>query len=203
MKIALLGDSIFDNGSYVNKGESVIEQLAHMISGATLLAIDGDVTTDVFTQLEKLPNSVEYTFLSCGGNDALKAASLLEKPASTVGDAFQQISTVLKLFREKYQSLLEALTAKTGSKLTICTIYNNVPGISIRAKTALALFNEVILEEAIKKGTSIIDLRVICKEEEDFSEISPIEPSGLGARKIALKVVDIVTNKGRHANLYY
>jgi hypothetical protein len=48
------------------------------------------------------------------------------------------------------------------------------------ALTALALFNEVILEEACKRKLAVIDLRTICNEKEDYSEVSPIEPSHQG-----------------------
>ena len=44
--IALIGDSIFDNGGYVDEGDSVIEQLNLKLvenTRATLLAVDGDI----------------------------------------------------------------------------------------------------------------------------------------------------------------
>ena len=48
--IVLLGDSIFDNAAYVGGGPDVIEQLKSILPRdwqATLLAVDGSVTTDV------------------------------------------------------------------------------------------------------------------------------------------------------------
>ena len=48
--IVLIGYSIFDNGGYVDEGDSVIEQLNLKLAEntkATLLAVDGDVTDDV------------------------------------------------------------------------------------------------------------------------------------------------------------
>lgn len=75
MKIALLGDSIFDNALYVGDSESVSDLLLSLKPDLELelLAVDGDVTTDVFKQLSKLPASADYVFVSCGGNDALRA----------------------------------------------------------------------------------------------------------------------------------
>jgi hypothetical protein len=52
-------------------------------------------------------------------------------------------------------------------------------------KTALALFNEIILQEAFLAHVPIIDLRLTCNEEVDYSEVSPIEPSHAGGQKIA------------------
>jgi hypothetical protein len=47
------------------------------------------------------------------------------------------------------------------------------------------MFNEVILREAISAGLKIIDLRLVCTESSDYSELSPIEPSRTGGEKIA------------------
>ena len=69
--IVLLGDSIFDNAGYVDEGDSVIEQLATKLPNgvkSSLLAVDGDVTNDVYAQLENLPDDathpVSYTHLT-------------------------------------------------------------------------------------------------------------------------------------------
>lgn len=59
--------------------------------------------------------------------------------------------------------------------------------MSERAIRVLALFNEVILEEAVKHRLPVIDLRVLCTDEENLSEISPIEPSEKGALKSQIK----------------
>jgi len=88
--ITLIGDSIFDNEVYVGDGDSVIDQLNEKISKpikATLVAVDGDVTNDVFKQLERLPNDTTHLFISCGGNDALSIANILDRSVGTVGDA--------------------------------------------------------------------------------------------------------------------
>ena len=58
--IVLIGDSIFDNGGYVDEGDSLIEQLNRKLpenTKATLLAVDGDVTNDVYAP-------VSYTHLT-------------------------------------------------------------------------------------------------------------------------------------------
>ncbi|HEY1387763.1 MAG TPA: GDSL-type esterase/lipase family protein, partial [Ktedonobacterales bacterium] len=73
--VVLLGDSIFDNQSYVQRGEpDVIRQLrAHLPADweATLLAVDGNVTADIRRQLAHLPTDATHLVISVGGNDAL------------------------------------------------------------------------------------------------------------------------------------
>jgi len=183
--IVLIGDSIFDNASYVSEGESVKELLSNEIPGAeiTLLAVDGDVTTDIYRQLESFPENATNVFISCGGNDALRSIDILEEKASTVGEALDILNGAREVFRSNYVSMLECVL-KLHSTVNVCTIYNHVPGISARALTALALFNEIILEELSLRNIPVIDLRVICTENRDYSEASPIEPSKHGGVKI-------------------
>ena len=88
--IVLIGDSIFDNAGYVDDGDSVIDQLHRKLPDgvkATLLAVDGDVTNDVYAQLEKLPTDTSHVIVSCGGNDALRIASILNSQVNSVGEA--------------------------------------------------------------------------------------------------------------------
>ena len=54
--VVLLGDSIFDNASYVPGKQPVIDQLRGQLPTsweATLLAVDGDVTKDVLKQTSR------------------------------------------------------------------------------------------------------------------------------------------------------
>ena len=188
--LVLLGDSIFDNAGYVGKGESVTDVLSSLVGESTnvsLLAVDGDVTADIFAQLNRFPKDATHVFISCGGNDALRQVDILNKHVSSVGDAMELLSNVIEKFRSNYQSMLSSVL-KLNHNVTLCTVYNTVPGISTRALSVLALFNEIILIEAVCNRLPVLDLRVLCSEVSDYSEVSPIEPSGKGAVKIAEKI---------------
>ena len=194
--IVLVGDSIFDNGPYVETGESVSEILSKMLKESatvTLLAVDGDITTDVPLQLESLPGDVTHAFVSCGGNDALRTVGILNQSVSSVGDALELLVEVRDIFRINYKNMLKAISEKIEN-VTVCTIYSSVPGVSDRELAALALFNEVILKEASALRLPIIDLRCICVEVGDYSVISPIEPSAQGAKKISKVIADVLSN---------
>jgi len=200
MHIVLLGDSIFDNGPYVDAGHSVSELLAANLKDAeiSLLAVDGDVTTDVNQQLNAMPCAATHVFVSCGGNDALRSIPKINRSANTVGGALHILREVTEDFRLNYKAMLSSILSKHSSPIA-CTIYNRVPGLSDIAKTALSIFNEIILEEAFALDVPIIDLRIIFNNEEDFSPVSPIEPSVHGGRKIVKRISDIVT--GDHSSL--
>jgi hypothetical protein len=58
------------------------------------------------------------------------------------------------------------------------------------AATALTVLNDRITREAFSRGATLIDLRVICDHDEDFTDA--IEPSVRGGAKIAAAVMRFV-----------
>jgi len=190
-QLALMGDSIFDNAAYVPGELPVIGQLQQALPlnwQASLLAVDGHTTTQVLQQFQRLPAEVDAIVISCGGNDALQGCHILSEPVSSVSEALFLLARQLDEFRSHYRQVLQ--TAKTRCRsVSVCTIYNAIPGLGADSRTALALYNEAILQEAAIARIDVIDLRVLCTEMSDFSVISPIEPSGAGGRKIAGAIV--------------
>ena len=85
--LILLGDSIFDNAAYTAGGPAVIDQVRQNLPAgwqASLVAVDGDTTTDVPQQLRRLSSDATHLVLSVGGNDALNVLPQLEAPAISV-----------------------------------------------------------------------------------------------------------------------
>jgi hypothetical protein len=76
--------------------------------------------------------------------------------------------------------------------VAVCTIYDSPPGVGTPERTALMAFNDTILREAFASGLDVIDLRLVCTEPGDYSELSPIEPSVQGGMKIAQAVIAAV-----------
>lgn len=196
--VVLLGDSILDNAQYVPGEPPVIQQLKQQLPEgwkASLLAVDGNVTSDVVQQLQQLPTNASHLVISVGGNDALTRSFILNQPVKSVGEAMAYFATVIADFQASYRQMLK--TALSYKKPTcVCTIYDAIPNLSSIEKTALSLFNDVILREAIVAGIPVIDLRAICTEAEDYSQISPIEPSARGGQKIVQKIMSAITQHG-------
>lgn len=190
MHVVLLGDSIFDNATYVPGEPPVIKQLQSLLpsgSKATLLAVDGSVTTEVAGQMDRLPKESTHLVVSSGGNDALQASMIIERadnPLMTIAD-------VQREFRSKYGRLMQALKS-TSKPVVVCTIYDSVPHLEEWQRAALSIFNDVIILEASKFGFAVLDLRVLCNEIIDYSALSPIEPSSKGGMKIAKRIAHVV-----------
>ena len=82
--IVLPGDSIFDNARYVDEGPDVIKQLRSILPQdwqATLLAVDGSVTTNAIDQIAEVPSSATHLIVSVGGNDGLSRLDILQRKA--------------------------------------------------------------------------------------------------------------------------
>lgn len=191
--VVLLGDSIFDNASYVPGEMPVIEQLRAKLPEwqATLLAIDGDIVKSIKDQLRRLPNSATHLVISCGGNDALGQIQYLLSSVSSMEAALSRMASIRETFESDYRAMLESVM-KVGLPTAVCTIYESIPDLERTLHVALSIFNDVIIREAVRSGLPVIDLRLICSEAEDYSKVSPIEPSAKGGEKIAKAIASMV-----------
>src|SRR6476659_9694642 len=112
--LVLLGDSIFDNESYVPGGPPVIEQVRRGLPRgwrATLLAVDGAVSASVAAQLRRLPDDATHLFVSVGGNDALRHSGILDQVRRPAGEVFAALTEMQGEFRHDYREMLRAVLA--------------------------------------------------------------------------------------------
>jgi hypothetical protein len=195
--IVLLGDSIFDNAAYVNGGLDVLTHLRSLIPRewqATLLAVDGSVTTEVIGQIARIPASATHLVVSAGGNDGLSRADILQQPADSVGGAIEQLARLRAEFLQNYRRMLSALLARE-QPLALCTVYEPCFQDALMQRlttTALNIFNDCILREAFTHGLPVLDLRLVCTEAADYA--NEIEPSVAGGRKIAGGILKLMQN---------
>ena len=192
--VVLLGDSIFDNAAYVYGGPDVVRQLQGKLPfgwKASLLAVDGAVTRGVLSQLARLPGDATHLVVSTGGNDALGASGVLGQSVGNVAEAVSLLEVAQSRFARDYEEMVDAVAAR-NLPLALCTIYDTPPSAPDQriVRTALAVFNDVITRAAFARGLPLIDLRLICSEDEDYA--NPIEPSEKGGAKIAATIAALV-----------
>ena len=194
--VVLLGDSIFDNGAYVRRGEpDVVAQVQAKLPGdakATLCAVDGAVTTGVERQLARLPSDATHLVVSVGGNDALRSSGLLREQARSVAEVIAKFAAVQDEFARNYRAMLDAVLNRR-LRTAVCTIYDARfpdPQEQRLVVTGLTLFNDVITREAFARRLPVVDLRLICSEPDDYA--NPIEPSAKGGDKIAAVIAQVV-----------
>jgi hypothetical protein len=201
--IVLLGDSIFDNKTYVgSNGKDVVTHLRESLpsgSNASLKAVDGSLIENVAGQLSDLPSDTTHLIVSVGGNNALMNSDVLQMRAGSSAEVLSELAKRREIFESQYEKMLHKLLEK-NFPAAVCTIYfPNFSELIFQrvAVTALSVFNDAIIRQAIVNNLPIIDLRLVCNESADYA--NEIEPSDKGGRKIAAKILELI-NKHQFSN---
>lgn len=195
--IVLLGDSIFDNKAYVGNAPDVVAHLRQMIPQswkASLKAVDGSVVENVRGQIQSASEDPTHLIISVGGNNALMNADILSMRTSSAAEVFNVLSNRTSDFEFQYREMLKAVLSR-DLPTVVCTIYYPRFQETIFQKLAIAAlssFNDVIIRQAILNKLPVLDLRLICSEDDDYA--NEIEPSSKGGRKIAEKILEVLNN---------
>ncbi len=207
--IVLLGDSIFDNKTYVRGLADVITHLREMIPQnwqATLKAVDGNLVEDVGRQLLEIPGDATHLVVSAGGNNAIRNSDILGIKVNSAAEVFDILSNRIGDFEIDYRKMLEAALNYNLSTI-VCTVYYpnfSEPSFQKIATAALSAFNDVIIKQAVLAGVPILDLRLICNEKSDYA--NEIEPSSRGGAKIAAKILEAIEKhdfSNKRTTVYY
>ncbi|MEM0923026.1 MAG: SGNH/GDSL hydrolase family protein [Pseudomonadota bacterium] len=195
--ICLMGDSIFDNDGYIPGEPGVIEQMRRSIPknwSAFKVAVDGDCIEDTPSQLEKVPTHATDIVVSIGGNDLMKLRHLLARAAQGI-KLEQLIASPLEDFEIAYGWMLDTVSERALAVST-CTIYTEIPFVEPEmrnyAPSAIGAFNALILKLAETRGVPVIRLDLACTDKNDFSRVSPIEPSSQGGQKIVDAILQVL-----------
>jgi len=205
--IVLLGDSIFDNQAYTEGEPDVVTHLRKLLPSpwkATLCAVDGATTNELKSQCPRVPSDASHLVVSIGGNDAIMNSDLLGTAVVSTAESLLLFSGRVSLFESQYRAALGRVQ-KLGRPITTCTIYNGCfpPEEAEPIRVALMIFNDVILRVAFEHQFTVIDFRFVCQGPADYA--NPIEPSGLGGRKIAeaiTRAAGIVNDADGHSRVF-
>lgn len=216
--VALLGDSVFDNGAYTSGGPDVITQVRSLLRAglqATLLAVDGSMIADLDYQVSELPTDATHLVVSVGGNDVLMNLDVLRLRVKSEPEALVKLGQRASVFERAFRKAIDRVVG-LGLETAICTIYNGnlaedgaaeAMGLSVEeasaALVALTTFNDAILRVAFQARLRVIDLRLVCNEPADYA--NPIEPSSRGGEKIARAVVaalGLTERTGAHSRVF-
>ena len=198
--ITLLGDSIIDNKTYVQKGElSVLEHLENISEYEyTQLAFDGDTTLNVLNGqlLSPAIATSSHFVLSIGGNDLLQNLSFLyEGPVNKINDAVAGVQQyIFKPLEQRFETIIQRLSSHRAN-LLLCTVYEGDLGrtdefrdVLDSSKIMVSSFNDTVYKTASKYNADVLELRHIFTSPEDYA--NPIEPSHIGGEKLAQAITD-------------
>ena len=153
--------------------------------------------------------------MSIGGNDLLEYLYLLvdEINKHTFSRNLEIMNSFVEPIRERYEAIVERLIKEQG-KVLLCTVYNGdfergngyetleinqqftstfgdmFEGKQEAAEVIARVFNDIVYSIGKKFGVDVLELREIFTESADYA--NPIEPSHIGGRKLAKKILEWV-----------
>lgn len=146
----------------------------------TLLSADRVVRRSPTTEI---PSDATHIVISIEGNRAIKNSGLLEGAPESYEEALSRLSYAADEFDREIRSLIEAAKA-SGLPAVICIMFPPhyaEPVHQRAATTALAIFNDRIIQRAVEAQMPMVDLRGVCREVDDYANESQL--SGTGLRK--------------------
>ena len=132
-----------------------------------------------------IPIDATHVGICVDGGWALESSGLLRSDARSVGEALETLAGAADKFEEIFTSLVAA-ALEAGLPTVVCTLVpsrHEDPSRQRAAATALAIFNDRILRQAVAANLSVVDLRFVCDEETDYATETLL--SRAGVRKVA------------------
>src|SRR5713226_5694445 len=216
--LALLGDSILDNGAYTEGGPDVVTHMRAVLPAgwrATLLALDGSLIGDLDGQLSDLPSDTTHIVVSVGGTNVLMNLDILRLRVRSEPEAPVKLGYRVALFERAYRVAIDRVV-RLGKEMAVCTIYNanmdNETGAealgftteeAAAALVILTTFNDAILRVAFEANLRVIELRLVCTEPAGYA--NAIEPSVQGGEKIAraiMRSLGLASPAADHSRVY-
>jgi hypothetical protein len=152
-------------------------------------------------RVRAIPAEVTHIVICVDGGWAIETSGLLQGSARTIREALDALARAADEFENMFTRLTAAAT-EAGVPTIVCTL---VPARYVEpsqqrvAATALAIFNDRILRRAAAARLSIVELRLVCDEDNDYASQTLL--SHAGVRKVAnvarSALYDISRNPGR------
>ncbi|MGK2907750.1 MAG: SGNH/GDSL hydrolase family protein [Desulfuromonadales bacterium] len=196
-KILLVGDSVFDNVSYVDDGKDTVNAIRREFSSiATVdsVAVDGYTTIEVLFQLVegvlKVKPKYDYIFLSIGGNDLLVDQEVYLDPSIGPEGKLDFLDKVGKRFNTIYKLLREI-----SDHVYWLGVYTPHFNLNMFDEDYICLAKQAIqdVNRRFKLGVSpkyMLSTSSILNKPEDFTQV--IEPSAVGSEKLAKELKRVI-----------
>jgi hypothetical protein len=153
------------------------------------------------SRVRAIPAEVTHIVICVDGGWAIETSGLLQGSARTIRETLDGLASAADEFEKVFVRLIAAAT-EAGVPTIVCTLVpaRYVDPVQERAAAAaLAIFNDRILRRAIAAQLSIVELRLICDEDNDYASETLL--SHAGVRKVAnvarSALYDISRNPGR------
>ncbi len=181
--IVLMGDSIFKNDPYVQKGESVGDLLQNKQGNVIVIAEDGAVIDDLDYQFSKIPNNFDNEntkiIVSVGGNDILERYALSDTSKTDYVD---------RIF-SKYKGKIDDLRDNCDCEFILCNIYYPKSKDYKRYYKLIEKWNNKLERYAKKNKLKVLNIDDTINKKSYFT--NDIEPSAKGGKIITNNILSL------------
>ena len=181
--IVLMGDSIFKNDPYVEKGESVGDLLQDKQGNSIVIAEDGAVIDDLDYQFGKIPNNFDNKntkiIVSVGGNDILERYALSDTSKTDYID---------RIF-SKYKGKIDELRNSCDCEFILCNIYYPKSKDYKRYYKLIEKWNNKLERYAKKNKLKVLNIDDTINKKSYFT--NDIEPSAKGGKIITNNILSL------------
>lgn len=170
--VVLLGDDLGRMPRVRELGPGALEKQLLPQAGADwrLSLVRADDVLDR-SPLVELPADASHVVISIEGNRAIAASGMLQGHPGSYEEALARLSLAADEFESVIESLI-GVARGTCLPVAICTMFpplHRNPVMQRASATALAIFNDRIIRQAVQSGITVVDLRPVCVSTEDYS----------------------------------
>lgn len=128
-----------------------------------------------------LPRDATHALIFIEGNHAIEQSGLLDADAEAFGQTLEQLSLAADEFERTLDRLIHVAQA-ARLVIMVCTMFHPHYKDASRQRAAcaaLAVFNDRVTKRVAEARLALIDLRIICSEDDDYDKPTQLSKSGL------------------------
>jgi hypothetical protein len=180
--VVLLGDALLDAYSSIDKTPGKFEDA--LLPGTRdqwKISVVSAAEAERAGPALVLPKDATHAIIFIEGNHAIEQSGLLHSRPEAYGQTLEQLSLAADEFERTLARLID-LAQAARLVIMVCTMFQPSYKDPVRQRTAcaaLAIFNDRVTKRAAEARVSLIDLRLICNEPDDYDKPTQLSQSGL------------------------
>jgi len=199
--VVLLGDALLDAYSGIDKTPGEFEDdLLPGTRNQWKISVVSAAEVERAGPSLALPRDATHAIIFIEGNHAIEQSGLLHGRPGAYGQTLEQLSLAADEFERTLARLIHV--AQSARLVTmVCTMFAPNYTDAVRQRTAcaaLAIFNDRVIKRAAEARVSVIDLRLICNEPEDYDKPTQLSRSGLQKAANVIRFAMFELDAGSH-----
>jgi hypothetical protein len=180
--VVVLGDALLEDYSSIDKAPGRFEEdLLPGTHDQWKISVVSAAEVERAGSSPVLPRDATHAIIFIEGNHAIEQSGLLRQLTDACAQTLERLSLAADEFERTLARLIHAAKA-ARLVIMVCTMFTPQYKDPLRQRTAcaaLAVFNDRVTKRAAEARVSLIDLRLICDQAEDYDEPTRLSKGGL------------------------